>query len=213
MEGSQNRSMEFPRQNLAFLGNELLDELVLYGKIMDFRTGDVILTPGRYVKVVPIVLEGLIKVFTSNSEKELLLYYIRPSESCIMSFSAVLKDEPGKVDAIAETDTRTLLLPATRIREWIRRFPELNFLFYNQFNLRYSDLIETIQHLLFDPLDERVIDFLKRRREITGETGLQLTHKQIAESLGTAREVISRILKKLENQGVIQQTSGGIKLL
>ncbi len=205
--------MELQLQNLKFLGEELLDELILKGKVMDFKKGDVILTAGNYVKVIPIVLDGLIKVYTSNSEKELLLYYIQPSESCIMSFSAILRDEPGRVDAVAETDTTALLLPAGSVREWVKRFPELNFLFYNQFNIRYSDLIETIQHLLFDSLDERVLDFLKRRKEITGESSLQLTHKQIAESLGTAREVITRILKKLENQGLIQQTPNGIKIL
>ena len=205
--------MEPVLQNLKFLGDELLDELILKGKIMDFKQGDTILSAGKYVKVVPIVLDGLIKVFISNSEKELLLYYIQPAESCIMSFSAVLKNEAGRVDATAETDTTALLLPAGHIRDWIRRFPELNNLFYSQFNIRYSDLIGTINHLLFDSLDERVMDFLHRRRVITGENSIQLTHKQIAESLGTAREVITRILKKLENQGQIKQTISGIELI
>lgn len=205
--------MEKPLQNLTFPGDELREELILHGKIMDFKKGDVILSAGRYVKVVPIVLEGLIRVFTSNSEKELLLYYIQPSESCIMSFSAVLKDEPGRVNAVAEADTSTLLLPADRIRDWIKRFPELNSLFYNQFNIRYSDLIETINHLLFDSLDERVLDFLNRRKEITGESTIHLTHKQIAESLGTAREVITRILKKLENHNLVRQSPSGIDIL
>lgn len=204
--------MENPLQKLAFPGIELREEMALHGTIIEFKKGDIILTAGRYVKVVPIVLEGLIRVFTSNSEKELLLYYIQPSESCIMSFSAVLKDEPGQVDAVAETDTSALLLPAEKIRDWIKRFPELNMLFYNQFNLRYSDLIETINHLLYDSLDERVMDFLNRRKEITGDQTINLTHKQIAESLGTAREVITRILKKLENQGLIRQSSNGIDI-
>ncbi|HYW95777.1 MAG TPA: Crp/Fnr family transcriptional regulator [Bacteroidales bacterium] len=205
--------MENPLQNLTFPGEELREELILHGTIMDFKKGDIILSAGKYVKVVPIVLKGRIRVFTSNSEKELLLYYIQPSESCIMSFSAVLKDEPGRVNAVAEADTNTLLLPANRIRDWIKCFPELNALFYNQFNIRYSDLIETINHLLFDSLDERVIDFLNRRKEITGESTIHLTHKQIAESLGTAREVITRILKKLESQNLVRQTPSGIDIL
>ena len=205
--------MDKVRRKLNFLGEDLLDEMILHGKIMDFSQGDVVLTAGRYVKVVPIVLDGLIKVFTSNSEKELLLYYILPSESCIMSFSAVLKNEPGRVDATAETATSALLLPATMINEWITRFPRLNLLFYSQFNIRYTDLIDTINHLLFDSLDERVLDFLMRRRGVTGEQTLHLTHKQIAESLGTAREVISRILKKLENQGIIRQSAAGIEII
>ena len=179
----------------------------------EFRKGDIILTAGKNVKVVPIVIEGLIRVFTSNSEKELLLYYIQPSESCIMSFSAVLRNEPGRVDAVAENDTSAFLLPADLIKDWIRRFPTFNFLFYNQFNHRYSDLIDTINSLLFESLDERLLDFLKLRKEITGNTSIQLTHRQIAESLGTAREVITRILRKLENQGIITQSHSGITIL
>ncbi len=200
-------------QKLGILGADLKNEIILHGKSVDFKKGDIILKPGEYVKVVPIVLEGLIKVFTSNPEKELLLYYIQPSESCIMSFSAVLRDEPGRVSAIAETDTKALLLPSGKIRLWIGRFPELNLLFFGQFNTRYSDLIDTINHLLFDSLDERLLDFLKRRKEITGEETLALTHKQIAESLGTAREVISRILKRFEIQGIIKQMPEGIKII
>ena len=197
-------------KNLRFLGENLMEEMIRKGTMASFSEGETILREGSYIKVVPLVLEGIMKVYVSNEEKELLLYYITPLESCIMSFSAVLRNEPGKINAVAEAPVQALLLPATEIKNWIRDYPQFNFLFYNQFNTRYSDLIETINHLLFDSLDARLIDFLRRRKDITGENTLRLTHKQIAESLGTAREVITRVLKKLENEGLVKQSHQGI---
>ena len=201
------------QRNFGHLGMPLVDELTQHGSIMEIPEGTEILREGQYIKVIPLVLTGAIKVFTRFKEKELLLYYILPQESCIMSFSANLGNTPSKVFAIAEMDTTALLLPADKISGWIRKFPNFNTLFYKMYNERYADMLDTINHLLFNKLDQRVLDHLTHKQEISGNTLIKITHKQIASELGTAREVISRIIKKLEKENKLCQQVDGIEIL
>ncbi|QEC66785.1 Crp/Fnr family transcriptional regulator [Panacibacter ginsenosidivorans] len=171
-----------------------------------------ILREGQYVKVIPVVLKGLIKVYTQHKDKELLLYYIRPEESCIMSFAACLKNEPSKVFAITEDDTDALLLPVNKITGWIKQYPSINTLFFRMYNLRYSELLDTIHHLLFTKLDDRLYHFLKERSKLTCTNPLKISHKQIATELGTAREVITRVMKRLEQEGKVKQHGNSIEI-
>lgn len=192
---------------------DLRKELETHAILKEVPQGTEILREGQYVKVIPIVMEGLIKVFSRHEEKELLLYYIKPQESCIMSFAAGMKNEPSKIFAVAEEDTTALLLPTDKVALWVRDYPEVNQLFFQQYNLRYSDLLTTIHQLLFERLDKRLLDYLANKSLLTGRNPIKISHRQIAAELGTAREVISRIMKKLENDGKIRQDANTIEIL
>jgi CRP/FNR family transcriptional regulator, anaerobic regulatory protein len=200
-------------QILSLLKPGLRDEIMKFSITKEIPKDTEILTEGHYIKVIPVVINGLIKVFTRYEEKELLLYYIKPDESCIMSFAAGLKNEPSKVFAVTEEDTTALLIPVDKISKWIWQFPEINSLFYQQYNMRYSDLLETINHLLFKRMDERLLNYLKEKVKNTNKNPLKISHRQIASELGTAREVISRVMKKLENEGKLFQHASSIELL
>lgn len=204
--------MENIQQQLSFLSPSLIKELLAHATICNFPKETQILRDEQYVKVLPIVLEGLVKVFSKFEEKELLLYYIQPKQSCVMSFSAALKNTPSKVFAITEEDSKILLIPVDKLPHWLKEFPDLNTLFYNQYDLRYSDLLDTIQHILIDKMDKRLFEYLKNKLLLTNNVSLKITHSQIANELGTAREVISRVLKKLESEKKIEQTANGIIL-
>lgn len=191
----------------------LSKEIIENSKTLTIPKDTEILREGQYVKVIPIVIEGLIKVFSSFDEKELLLYYIRPNESCIMSFAASLHNQPSKVFAITEEDTEVLLLPVDKVSAWLKDFPEINSLFYDQYNLRYSELLHTINHVLFNKLDQRLWDYLLEKKTVLKQNPLKISHRQIASELGTAREVISRLMKKLELEGKIKQHATQIEIL
>ncbi|PIB26881.1 Crp/Fnr family transcriptional regulator [Maribacter sp. 4G9] len=198
---------------LQHLSPDLVSEIMASAIVKQIPKENEILREGQYIKVIPIVLEGLIKVFTRHKDKELLLYYIRPNESCIMSFSASLKNEPSKVFAITEEDTTALLLPVERVANWINQFPDINTLFFQQYNLRYTELLDTIHHVLFDKMDSRLFEYLKEKVLVTNNNPLRLSHRQIADELGTAREVISRTMKKLETENLVKQHPNGIEIL
>jgi len=205
--------MEFDRKKLSFLSSKLIDEIIEKSTVMEFPKGTEILKEEQYIKVLPIVLNGLVKVYSRFEEKELLLYYIEPSQSCVMTFHAALKHTPSKVYAITEENSQILLIPVEQLPKWLRDYPEFNELFYYQYNLRYTELLDTIKHLLVDKMDKRLFDHLKKKSLLTNNSPVNMSHSQIANELGTAREVISRILKKLEIEGKVEQNKDGIKII
>ncbi|NHM07849.1 Crp/Fnr family transcriptional regulator [Flavobacterium sp. CYK-4] len=205
--------MTVDRKILSFLKPDLVEKIIQESSVKELPKGTEILREQQYVKVLPIVINGLVKVYSRFDEKELLLYYIEPAQSCVMTFYAALKNTPSKVFAITEEDSKLLLIPVQLLPNWLREYPDFNELFYNQFNLRYSELLDTISHLLLDRMDKRLYDHLKKKLELTGSASIIMSHNQLANELGTAREVITRVLKKLENEGKIEQNSGEIKII
>lgn len=202
--------MDFDRSILSFLKPDLAEIILHESNVNAFPKGTEILREEQYIKVLPIVVEGLVKVYSRFDEKELLLYYIEPGQSCVMTFYAALKNTPSKVFATTEKDSRILLIPVEHVPNWLNEYPQFNELFYNQYNLRYSELLDTISHLLLDKMDKRLYDYLKRKTELLNSPTVKMSHNQIAHELGTAREVISRVIKKLETDGKVVQDSGEI---
>jgi CRP/FNR family transcriptional regulator len=163
--------------------------------------------------VLPIVISGLVKVYSRFDEKELLIYYIEPAQSCVMTFYAALKNTPSKVFAKTEQDSEILLIPVRLLPNWLKEYPDFNELFYNQFNLRYSELLDTIGHLLLNKMDTRLLEHLRRKSDLLESRSIKMSHSQIANELGTAREVVTRVLKKLETEGKVIQDSGEIRVI
>ncbi|MEO1021933.1 MAG: Crp/Fnr family transcriptional regulator [Bacteroidota bacterium] len=199
--------------DLPFLRPELIRHMEEHGTVTTIPKDTEILKTGQHVPVIPIVLEGLIKVCTSFEDRDLLLYYIQPRESCIMSFAASLNNEPSSVFAITEEDTTALLLPIEHVAQWIRQFPDINTLFFQQYNKRYAELLDTIHHVLFNKMDTRLYDYLIEKSRLTQKPVLTMSHRQIASELGTVREVITRVLKRLEQEGKVVQHAEGIEIL
>lgn len=205
--------MEHIEQILSIFNPELREKVLKEGQIQEIPKSVEILREEQYIKVLPIVLEGVVKVYSRFDDKELLLYYIEPGQSCVMTFYAALKNAPSKVFATTEEDSRLLLIPVQHLPKWLKEFPDFNELFYNQFNQRYSELLDTIGHLLLDKMDKRIYDHLKKKVSVTNTSTIKMSHSQIANELGTAREVVSRILKKLELDGKIEQNAGELKII
>lgn len=192
---------------------ELLSEIKDHSVVKDVIKGTELIRDGQYITSVPIVISGSIKVFTTYSEKEFLLYYIRPSESCVLSFIISQKQEPSTIFARAEEDSKILLMPYEKVTQWIKKYPEFSAMYFNQFNYRYYDLIDTLNHVLFDRLDTRLYAYLVEKTKITNTSIVSISHKEIAYELGTSREVITRVLKKLETEKKVTLTSKGIQIL
>lgn len=201
------------KKQFSQLGQDLIDEIFAVSVIKEFPKNTDLIKPGQYVKVVPVVLSGLVKVFTQYDDKELLLYYIQPEESCIMSFSACLTGSKSKIHAVTEEESNVILIPSDKLAGWVTAFPAINKLFYRQFDLRYNDLIDTINRVFFDKLDKRLLDYLSEKAALKGKNPVKISHREIANDLGTAREVISRLIKKLEVMEKVKQHDDGIEIL
>lgn len=201
------------KDQLKFLGNDVLLELSQHAKFETLPSNQEILREGQNVKVLPLVTEGLIKVYTRFEDRELLLYYIEPKQSCVISFSTGLKKLPSKVFAKTEKETSLLLLPMDQVSIWIDKYPKLARLFYDQYDLRYSELIHIIQDLIINKMDQRLLQYLKEKTKKTKSKNLKMSHSEIASELGTVREVVSRVIKKLELEGHLSQDAGMIKVM
>ncbi len=197
-----------------FPNKELVKALENQSSVMEIPNNVMILRNNEYVKVVPLVIEGRIKVMRNDeSGKEVLLYYINPGESCALSISAGLNNKKSVAYALIDKNTKLLAIPADKLDKMIKQFPYLNKFVLELFNKRFNELIEFIDAVSFKSIDSRLLVYLKKN--ISFENGTKYvfaTHKHIAEELGTAREVISRLLKQLEKQGIIKNHRAKIEI-
>lgn len=184
---------------------ELIEKLHRYSQKKNFPAGSVILNENSYIRAIPIVVKGSIRVIrTEEDGREILLYYIKAGESCIMSFLGGLHNETSKVKAEVEEDAEILFLPVDKVLLFIKEYPEWLDYIFRLYHKRFEELLDMVNATAFKKVDERLLSHLQKRSELTGSKTLIVTHEQLANELGTARVVVSRLLKHLEENGVIQ---------
>ena len=180
---------------------------------MDVPAGTEILREGSYVKTVPILLSGLAKVVKQESAgKELLLYYIYPLESCIVSINCGLNDIKSRVRAMAEEDSRALLIPVSVLQDWQRKYPSFARFILNLYQKRFDDVLDAFNALAFQSLDQRLLSYLHEKTKALKANRIETTHQELGDELGTARETVSRMLKKLETENKVSLHRGWIEI-
>ena len=192
----------------------LSKEIYASGQVKSFPAGATILNINDYVKSIPIVLSGSIKVIqTDDDGREILLYYIKPSESCIMSVLAGLNKNTSKIKAIVEEDAELLLIPVAKAGEWIHKFPEWTDFIFALYQKRFEELLDVVNAVAFQKVDARLFHLLKQKSSLFQSREISVTHQQLANELGITREAVSRVLKQMENQKLIVLTRNKITLL
>jgi len=193
---------------------DLKAELEDICSIHTFKAGTVILNQGAYIKVIPLLTKGLVKVFKVEAENgnEVLLYYIKPGESCVMSVTTLMKNNPSKVKAVIEEDAEIVVIPANKALAIAKKYPKWNEFIYDLFNLKFDELLQVVEILTFSNKDTRLLEYLKKEALLKNSQIIHTTHQQIAYDLGSSREVISRLLKKLEQNGYVNLKQGSIEL-
>ncbi|MCW5907260.1 MAG: Crp/Fnr family transcriptional regulator [Chitinophagales bacterium] len=193
---------------------ELLKELEANAKPVSAKAGDVILDIGQTVRNIPLLLSGTVKVSRVDEEgKELLLYYVNPSETCAMTFTCCMEQHPSEIKAVAEDDVEMLMLPIKVMDEWLMKYPTWKSFVMTTIRNRFNEMLKTIDQIAFTKLDERLVRYLKEKSKATGSSLINLSHEQIANELATSRVVVSRLLKKLESDGKVLLYRNQIKLL
>jgi CRP/FNR family transcriptional regulator, anaerobic regulatory protein len=193
---------------------EIREKLLEYGIIKTLGEGDIILNENAYIRSIPIVMSGSIKVMRTDEEgREILLYYIKPGESCIMSFIGGMHHDTSKVKAIAEEKTDILFIPVDKVHLLIREFPEWLDYIFRLYHKRFEELLEVVNAIAFKKMDERLLEFIRKKSALSNSATLHITHEQLSNELGTARVVISRLLKQMENQGLVKLGRNKISLL
>lgn len=189
-------------------------KIASFGTTKTFTEGEVILNENAYIRSIPIVKSGSIQVMRTDEDgREILLYNIHAGESCIMSFLGGLHHDTSKVKAIAEEPTEILFIPVDKVTILIKEHPEWLDYIFKLYHKRFEELLEVVNAVAFKKMDERLLDLLKKKAESHHSNILQITHEHLANELGTAREVVSRLLKQMELQGLIKLGRNKISLM
>lgn len=193
---------------------ELVAKLYEFGIQKNYEAGSIILNENAHIRSIPIVTKGVMKVIRLEDDgREILLYYIKPGESCIMSFLGGMHNETSKVKAEVEEDAEILFLPMEKVSLFIKDYPQWLDYIFRLYHKRFEELLEIINAIAFKKVDERLLNLLKTKSELTNSQTLLITHEQLANELGTARVVVSRLLKQLEESGQLILGRNKIQLL
>lgn len=193
---------------------EIRDKLRQFGFEKRFLEGEIIQNDNSYIKAIPIVITGSVRVMRSDENgREILLYYIKAGESCIMSFLGGIHHDTSKVKAIAEEDTEILFIPVDKVSLMIKENPEWLDYIFRLYHKRFEELLDVVNEIAFKKMDERLLDLIKKKSKLVKTKTLQITHEQLANELGTARVVVSRLLKQMEYQGLIKLGRNKIELV
>lgn len=200
-------------QNLP-LEKKLKDEIQSECSIANLDKAQTIVKEGSYMQRIPLLLKGSIRVYRRDYEldREILLYYIEPGETCMMSLVACFGDAVSKVNAVTEKKSEMLMIPTSNVRSWQKDFDSWNSFVINTFLDRYSELLKVLEEITFKNIDQRIQNYLKNYADRNITKSVKRTHQDIANELGTTRVVVSRILKDMESMDLIELRRGLIKL-
>ena len=184
---------------------ELTQKLYDNSIIKNYKAADVILEEESSIRSIPIIAKGSIRVMrTEEDGREIFLYYIKAGESCIMSFLGGMHNEASKVRAEVEEDAEILFLPIDKVMLFIKEYPEWLDYIFRLYHKRFEELLDVVNAMAFKKVDERLLHLLQKKVELKGSKTISITHEQLANELATARVVVSRLLKQLENNGMVQ---------
>ena len=194
--------------------DELLNEIDRSGQLKEFKAGEMIIDFGDYLKSMPLLLDGAIKVLREDSDgDELLLYFLERGDTCAMTLSCCLGTTKSEIRAVAERDTTLIMIPIEKMEEWTAQYKTWRNFVFESYHTRLTEMLDTIDTIAFLNMDERIMKYLQDKAKINQDEVVSSTHQQIAYDLHTSRVVVSRILKKLEIEGKINLNRNQIEVL
>lgn len=202
-------------QSYGYIFEEaLIDEIVKVASFKEFKADDYLIEIGDYIKSMPLLLQGAIKILREDENgDELLLYFLERGDTCAMTLTCCMGQAKSRIRAIAETDGSLLMIPVEKMEDWLTKYKTWRNFVFDSYNVRLMEMLEAIDTLAFMNLDERLFKYLTDKAKVIGNTEIQNTHQEIAYEMHTSRVVISRLLKALEIEGKIKLHRNKIEIL
>jgi len=193
---------------------ELQQEILQIGTLEKVPENTLIMDLGLPIQSIPLVLEGTVKIFREDQEgKELFLYYLEAGDACAISLVCSARERISKIKAVSMETVKLLKVPIEKMDEWMRKYPSWYYFVVETYQYRFEELLKTVDSIAFKKMDERLLNHLRVLSEAANSYTIEATHRTIANELGTSREVISRLLKKLEQRGHIELSRNHIKIV
>ena len=203
------------KENYGYIFEEkLIEEIAQVSKILVFKEGDVLIDFGDYIKKMPLLLQGAIKISREDfDEGELLLYFIEKGDTCAMTMACCMGATKSEIRAVAETDGSVIMIPVEKMEEWLGKYKSWRNFVFTSYNNRLKEMLLAIDNLAFMNMGERLLNYIYEKAKINKTNQILNTHQEIAYDLNTSRVVISRLLKVLENEGKIRLNRASIEVL
>lgn len=177
-------------------------------------SGTVLVNFHAYIRSIPIVLRGHVKVVGEDDEgNEILLYYLKPGDSCVMSILGAMNGAASKIKAITVEETEVLFIRPEKAAALVKENPAWSTFIFELYQTRFEELLQVVTKVNFKKLDDRIMDLLREKARLFASDTLSVTHQEVAQEIGSPREAISRVLKKLEKEGKVQLYRGKIRLV
>ena len=192
----------------------LINEIVQVGTFKEVPEGFKLIDIGEYLNGMPLLVSGAIKVLREDKDGgELLLYYLEKGDTCSMTMTCCMGSAKSEIRAIAETDTKLIMVPIQKMEQWTAKYKSWRFFVFESYHNRLNELLHTLDSIAFDNMDERLVHYLKEKKRIGKDDIIRNTHQEIAYDLHSSRVVISRLLKKLEQMERIELHRNYLKVL
>lgn len=193
---------------------DLLDEIVSVAQLVEFNEGDVLIDIGKYIKTMPLLIRGAIKIMREDFDTgELLLYFIEKGDTCSMTLNCCLGDKKSEIRAVAENNGMVAMIPVNKMEEWLAKYKSWRTYVFESYNNRFNEMLAAIDNIAFMNMNERLLNYLHEKSKINQSNIISKTHQEIAYELNSSRVVVSRLLKALENEGHIKLNRNTIELI
>lgn len=207
-------TQELNRQFGYLFDEELIQSIVNVGISREYRKDDIIIDIGQELNYIPLLLEGNIKIIREDENgHEILLYVLERGDTCAMSLICCMKKSKSKIRASADKDSKIILIPVHYMTEWFQKNESWRNFILQSYQIRFNEMLETIDTLAFLKMDKRIHKYLKDQVKLNSSHELEITHQQISEDLNTSRVVVSRLLKQLEDEKKIKIGRNKIEVL
>ncbi|HEU4718750.1 MAG TPA: Crp/Fnr family transcriptional regulator [Bacteroidia bacterium] len=184
------------------------------GSLKTYEEGDIVMEKGNYIRSTMLVTEGNIGLYRDGDDgNEFLVYDIGPGEACALSLICALKQERSELKARATERTSVILVPLKLMDELMLQYRSWYYFVLETYRNRFEKLLEVIDQVIFKGMDERLVFYLKQKTEKSGTTKLHITHQEIANDLNSSREVISRLMKKMEMKGMVKSGRNSVEVV
>ena len=179
---------------------ELISHLEKIGQVVDFEEGEMLMRTGQYFKNSLLILDGRVKLYREGDDgEEFFLYYLEKGNACALSMICAAKNETSAIKAKTMSPVTALEIPIQHMDTLMKDYRQWYYFVLETYRARFSELLEVIDQVAFHSMDQKLEFYLKRQFESFGTNKVTVTHQEIADDLNSSREVISRLLKKLES--------------
>jgi CRP/FNR family transcriptional regulator len=197
----------------TILDTDLVKGIVANATYKEVEEDDLLMDIGSKINTIPMIISGSVKVMREDEEgRELLLYYLQPGETCAMSLTCCMAFKRREIRAVTQEKVTMLSIPVEFMDEWMK-FRDWRSFVMNTYRMRFEELLESVDSIAFHRMDERLLKYLKDKSNSLNASEIHMSHQEIAVDLNSSREVISRILKQMENKGMVKLGRNKILLL